>query len=393
MANKAHTVCLSCTISFIHSLSSSSLLPHFFLFLIHFLIFRIPVEIVFGWLQDDYKKEYCWSVRQSQPEALSALSLDKLEKLAHSTFKESRIQGHKTHNSSPLQTFTLNGVRFTCPAEESYCTGVDMISNSAEMYFINIPRSTEELLKSLSSSETNKQHPVQCLAGSARIRFTEWSFPSTAFSILARLAMDDDAWVKSARELAIYESVEDATKSIDSGRQYLHKDIVPGKINFTETARDQPTYWAWANDTNWMTQAVFKFQGVSLWNVSARFYPEFRPTLHEFIAKHKPEGRGTENWTLFHWQPGWINQDMELVRRNSIGRSPPLTSFVLIDRPPTNALHALLGEMWGVYMLMIVSLSFATLLACVQCLNERKKLSGRSRVSSVSRDHHGPVSS
>ena len=316
--------------------------------------------------------------------------MDKLEALAHSAFSVARGRGTKS-STYTQKHFNVNGVRFYCPAGELICTGVDTISNSAEIYFLSMPRSSEESLKSLTGSETNAQ-PLQCLSGSARIRFTEWSFPSTSFSILARLSMDDDEWVKAARELAIYESVEDATKPIDSGHQYRHKDIVPGKINFTETARDQPTYWAWANDTNWMSQAVFKFQGESFWNVSARFYPEFRPTLHEFIERHIPQGRGVENWTLVHWQPGWINQDMELVRRGSIGRSPPLTSFVLIDRPPTNALHALLGEMWGVSMLMIVSLSFATLLACVQCLNEQKKAGGRSRVSSVSRDH-GPISS
>ena len=57
-----------------------------------------------------------------------------------------------------------------------------------------------------------------------------------------------------------------------------------------------------------------------------------------------------------HWHPGWMKDDIELVRRGSIGRSPPLTSYVLTARPPYNALHALLGDTWGTLVFILLSL-------------------------------------
>ena len=151
-----------------------------------------------------------------------------------------------------------------------------------------------------------------------------------------------------------------------------HKDIVPGKVNFTETARDQPTYWAWANDSHWMPQAVLKVFGKTVWETRVRFYPAPRPSLHEFIARYRPAGRGPETWQLVHWHPGWMKDDIELVRRGSIGVSPPQTSYVLTQRPPTNALHALLGDTWGTLLFIVTALIIVLALAGLQCCLERK---------------------
>ena len=63
-----------------------------------------------------------------------------------------------------------------------------------------------------------------------------------------------------------------------------------------------------------------------------------------------------EHWTLVHWHPGWMKDDIELVRRGSIGQSPPLTSYVLTARPPYNKLHALLGDVWGTLVFILLSL-------------------------------------
>ena len=102
------------------------------------------------------------------------------------------------------------------------------------------------------------------MPGSFRVRWTEWSFPRAPFSILARLALDDDAWMRRAKAEAAAQHVEGADRPPNSGQQVAHRDIVPGRVNFTESARDQPTYWAWHNDTHWMRQAVLKLFGHTL---------------------------------------------------------------------------------------------------------------------------------
>jgi hypothetical protein len=284
------------------------------------------------------------------------------------------------------------GVPLTCAAGSALCVGVDA-SSPEFLSFVAVPRNAQtepspppprpSSLSLFNVQSDSIPAPPACIAGSKRIRFTEWSFPPTNFSIMARLALDDDAWVRSARRLAVADHIEDAAKPVDSGYQVPFRDIVPGKINFTETARDQPVYWAWANDSHWMRQAVVRVFGTVLWETRARYYPNPRLTLHQFVARYRRNSSSgiylssPHKWTLVHWHPGWIDHDTELVRRGSIGVAPPITSYVLTPRPPSNLLHLALGDTWGTLVFIAVSLVTVLLLAGVQCCLERKKAKSR----------------
>jgi len=348
---------------------------------------RVPVDSILSWLRHDTEEQYCWSIVQSQPDFLTLMRREELLDIAGHVF----VRDDPSHKV----TFTREqyGVPLTCAAGSALCVGVDT-SSPHYLSLLAVPRDAHADVFSPSPrpssfslfstpSDSTPAAPT-CIAGSARIRFTEWSFPRANFSVMARLALDDDAWVRSARRLAVAEHVEDAAKPVDSGYQVPFRDIVPGKINFTETARDQPVYWAWANDSHWMRQTVVRVFGTVLWETRARYYPDPRPTLHQFVARFRGNASGDGisslsplKWTLVHWHPGWIDHDTELIRRGSIGVAPPITSYVMTPRPPSNLLHLALGDTWGTLVFIAVSLVTVLLLAGVQCCLERKKAKSR----------------
>ena len=342
----------------------------------------MPVDVVFSWLLHDVGHEYCWSVRQAQPDALATLPDAALEQLAAQALAGlgPAAGGGGAGTGAPralsaAAAGACGGRAFCTRADRSSPHAVSFVAEPAEAVAAAAAAAAAEAVaakvaaaaamsaqsgaasasapasspsSSSSAAAAGSAAPAACVPGSVRVSLSEWSFPSSNFSILARLAMDDDAWVWAARAAAAAEHVEGAERPPNSGVQVAHRDIVPGRVNFTESARDAPTYWAWANDTHWMRQAVLKLFGETLVAVQARYYPEFRPMLEEFVAARRPAALPPhEEWTLVHWHPGWMRDDIELVRRGSIGISPPLTSYVLTDRPPANVLHALLGDTWG----------------------------------------------
>lgn len=260
---------------------------------------RVPVPELWQWLAADVDKDYSWSVRQGPPAALTNAAADVvLEKVASRAVN--RLAAAAGVPDAVLDKLDAS-LRFT----------------ETEAVILGVPIGTG------SSGSTHKFNAagweglsLPCTPGSLRISLTEWSFPAEEFSIIARLALADDAWLRAALVKAAEAGVPGALDPPRSSVIIEPEAVVPGAGKwFTESAQDRPYYEAWKRDTNWFDNPVLTFHEKPFVTIKAKLQPRMPPSLDSIVRPLQPNcsdsrngsgsGGGCLVWNLVQFHCSW----------------------------------------------------------------------------------------
>jgi hypothetical protein len=229
-----------------------------------------------------------------------------------------------------------------------------------------------------------------CNPGSVRVVAVEWRLPAARFTLLARLALDDDGWLwEYNRALSL------ATTGWD---RYLHDLTSQGLANLhgdgchVRPAADAPAAADAAvliapsaatrvrSPASWVALATDAMRYVSAADAAAGC---LAPGCADFSGREGTPGgapaippcaANATFYTLKHWWPGY--------EQAVVGGAPGIVSFVLAPEPPTNVMHAVFGPGWVIAAYMIFAGSVIFVHAALTCFAEdrlRKRFDANSK--------------
>lgn len=341
---------------------------------------RIPVSDVWNWLRDDINKEYCWSVRQYPPVAYL------------STTSSSSSSNNNNTSTTPIFQDQLATIIQNI-AKEQNLPG----DQSFRIHLSDRDLTVISFLPSSSISQSSHNSPLtssSCTPGTVRLQFTEWSFPSTDFELIARLALVNDTWLEKGKEYAHSLGVPSALDPPPSSIVRLFSSIVPIDLTYREWTRDQIYTKQLHNDTRMYYQDIITFgreftqnkrieidedylqtllYGESYfptglfslpihWATRSKWYPPVIPSLESIFTPLSPPSDELV-WTLIHWHPSWLVHEYERIQAKDPLRSPPLSSYVIAKRqfPPQDFFGIYFGEGKGIAVFIFFCISVVIL--------------------------------
>lgn len=228
-----------------------------------------------------------------------------------------------------------------------------------------------------------------CNPGSVRVVTVEWRLPATRFTLLARLALDNDGWLwdyNKALSLATTGWDRYLHDLTSQGLANLHGDgchvrAAPGSPTADDKVLIPPSSAQRVRSpASWVALATDAMRYVSAADAAAGC---LAPGCTDFTSREGTPGgapvippcaANATFFTLKHWWPGY--------EQAVVGGAPGIVSFVIAPEPPTNFMHRVFGPGWVIVAYMIFASSVIFIHATLTCLSEdrlRKRFDANSK--------------